>query len=148
MKKTRIGTKYTVGILAALFILLSGRVQVCFGEGCPDNKIVDCSSYSGGCTKGAWSVLCDNDETGCHANTCSRCYEVTSTSSYCGDCLVYEQGCGTKSGTQTTLTLGVTGTYGTPSCNANCDESGECINKTPYPSGKTFDYYIIDQEPC
>jgi hypothetical protein len=148
MKTVKIRTKYIVVILAGLFIALSSSPQLGIGQVC-DYKSVDCTTLAVGCTRRCWTVLCAGTTNNCQV-TFSCCYEYTPTVGSCGDCCVYQQGCHRACKYYEPFTLEITGTYGTPSCDGSCGAwwSGQCINRTPYPTGTTGTYYDITDVYC
>lgn len=146
MKKTKIAGRFTVQKTAIFLVALASSMTS--GFACTDYQSVDCDTLSGGCTRGGWTVICAKDESsGCYVST-SICYEVGPTGDWCGDCCVYVQGCGTDCVLLDTIPIDVTGYYGTPSCDSNCDLAGQCINKTPYPNGTTLNYNDEGENPC
>ena len=146
MKITAIGYKNAVGFLAALFAVLFSGLQVCTAV-CRDENVVDCTTLAIGCTRGGWGVFCSRVGTNDCKVDWELCWEITSASGSCGDCCVYLQGSHRNCVYYDPLVLAVTGTYGTPNCDpSNC--LGQCINRTPYPPGTTYQYAEITDSYC
>ena len=141
MKNTKLWHKSTVAVISAL--LLSSGPMPSFSQDC-DHRVMARNDLAHGCAQGGWTVTCAMRGEVCVV-TASICYEYT-TSDYCGDECVFEQGCGTYCVPMGTVQVAVTGDYGTPACNNYC--GGQCINRTPYPAGTTAEYPIFFDEPC
>lgn len=127
--------------------VLVGSLLICtqIASGACDMTPMDSATSGVGCDRGNWTVLCHQDGTNCQVSV-GYCWEINTDSGYCGDICVYDPGSGTDCGDQQEIDLPVTGTYGTPSCDSNCN--GICVDITPYPEGTTYPYVTLDAVPC